>query len=76
MRNTRLRGAESHTSTTAYKEQIFLFMERIICKKLPQRAFLNFKIYRGKNKHVKRRRCQQKLYFWFDVKIFAANYFE
>ena len=39
MRNTRLRGAESHTSTTEYKEQIILFMERIISEKLPQRAF-------------------------------------
>ena len=76
MRNARLRGAESHTSTTEYKEQIILFVERIISKKLPQRAFKNFKIYRGKNKLVKRRRCQQRLYFGFDVKIFAANNFE
>ena len=39
MRNARLRGAESYTSTTEYKEQIILFMERIISKKLPKRAF-------------------------------------
>ena len=65
MRNARPRGAGAHI--TKCSERIILFMAYII-------FILTFIV--EENKLVKRRRCQQKLYFGFDVKIFAAKNFE